>query len=820
MTSYVRRITVCLTCLALAAALGCNGKKKDKFFHTPGGAWGGSVSSTFTVRCFDMVSGLTVPGVICTLGDGQYKVTDGTGAVVFKNVSGPQTVTLANSRYVTTTVYHINSQWLVALLEPVNESGYVTGTVNMTVLGVDAGSGDSSGIVRSRGREIANFLILDTTTTPSTLSFQVVAGRVKPLEVVIYDSSGAEVKSGQKTLWWPYQGAQNVTVRVAPADEAYMAKLVSGTIDNSAITKFTPEFGFAGSHAEIYNYTTMRFSDGTCDLANNSFEVYVPPAWGSISQSVWAGLGDCEGNLTYRQFNGNYFSLTGSALSGAVKDVPEITSNLVNVEPNGSITWDGVIETSRYLLELTEQATGAKWRAIVPGGTTAIDIPNAAGILALRNYTADIASETYDNFNYNWYYTYRLPSKLTHRSEAASRELTTSGGGTGGGPITGDITVTVTDEFTHLPLADVEVYLDGLPTMFTTNSSGIALVDGVSGAQTVTLYKEDYESLTLFNIDATEITFPLTPLYLSSTPLSNFEINLTELDCTSDAYTLYLSDMYAAAGMVVGGRPSPDDPILIDWPAGLQSHPAVLVYDNTVVGPTRYGYTILPPTTPGTVAVNIVPRELITYGPDFQTLPGSLDTSGIAGFIPTQGVVEAFAVLADCSSVFTGAADYFLGNGLFDGGIFDIPEATRYRLEASVENAAGQFSVSMVNGDFSDFAAASTNIALKDIPTATSSFSSPPAAMPVSWTAVPGTDYYAIAIDGPDFFWYGLVPGSTTGVTVPADVGLAPGINYGCSIEAHTVDNFDYNQFTPFGVRVSRTSLSIWVLGGTFTVSP
>jgi hypothetical protein len=820
MTSYVRRITVCLICFALAATLGCDGRKKDKFFNTPGGAWGGSVGSTFTVRCFDAVSSLTVPGVICTLGDGQSKVTGGAGVITFKNVSGPQTVTAANSRYITTTIYHVNSQWLVVMLEPVIEAGYVTGTVNMTVLGVDAGTGDSSGIVRSRGREIASFLILGTTTTPSTLSFPVVAGRVTPLEVVIYDSSGDEVKSGQKTLWSPYQGAQNVTVRVAPADMAYSAKLVSGAIDNSAITKFTPEFGFSGSHAEIFHYTTMRFSDGTYDLDNNSFEVYVPPAWNSLSQSVWAGLGDNEGNLTYRQFNGNYFSLTGPALSGAVKDVPEITSSLVNVEPNGSITWDGVIGTSRYLLELTEQATGHKWRATVPGGTTAIDIPNAAGILALRNYTADIASETYDNFNYNWHYALRLPSRLTHRSEAASRELTTSGGGPGGGPITGDITVTVTDEFTHLPLADVEVYVDGLPTVFTTNSSGIALVDGVSGAQTVTLYKVDYESLTLFNIDAAEITFPLTPLYLSSTPLSNFEINLTELDCTSDAYTLYLSDMYAAAGMIVGGRPSPDDPILIDWPAGLQSHPAVLVYDNTATGPTRYGYTILPPSTQGTVAINIVPRELITYGVDFQTLLGSLDNSGITGFVPIQGVVEAFAVLADCSSVFTGAADYFLGNGFFDGGIFDILEATRYRLEASVENAAGHFSVSMVNGDFSDFAGVSQNITLKDIPTATSSFSSPPAEMPVSWTAVPGTSYYAIAIDGPDFFWYGIVPGSMTSVTVPADVGLAPGINYGCSIETHTVNNFDYNQFTPLSVRANRTSLSIWVFGGTFTVSP
>jgi hypothetical protein len=763
---------------------------------------------------------MPAPGVICTLADGTYRVTDLGGMALFSDITGPQTITFSGSRYIATTIYHINANTIEMMLDPVSESGYFTGTVRLIINGLDSDDGDSNGIVRSRGDEMASFSVMGPTSIPSTLIFPVFTDRAAPLEVYVYDNSGTEVKSGQTVLWFPFPGDQYVTVDVMPADEIPTGILTTGYVDNSAISKFTPEYGFSGSHALLTTYTPMHFAGGTYDFQCNTFGVYLTSPGFALSQSVYAGLGDSAGNRTYRQFNGFYATLAGQNFSGELKDIPEIAINLNEVSPNGSVTWNGVVGSSRYVIEMVEKAEGKKWRAIIPGGTTSIDIPDAAGIVPLRNYTVKLASETYDNLRYNWYYSWQIPALLTHRSETALLNMTTSGGGPGGGPIQGELTIIVTNEFTRLPIKDVMVSVEGIPSLYFTNASGIALVNGVSGPQTVTFYEPDYEGLTIFNIDAETISMPLTPMTLAGVPLANFEINITEFDCTSDAYTLYLNDVYAEAGMVIDGRPSPDDPIPLYWPAGGPSHFGVFVYDNSVYGPTRYGYTLVPASTVGTNLINIVPMPLASFGSNLSDILGAFDISGISGFTPDAGTVEAFSVVNDGGSVFTGAADYFTGNGFFAGGIFKIPEGVSYRLEAAVEDAAGQFSARIIRGDYTDFAYSPLIIVFEDIPTATSSFSSPPATMPISWTAIPGTSYYAIAIDdGAGFFWYGLVPGHITSITVPYDAGLIPGESYGCSIEAHVISNFDFNQFTPLSLRENRESVSIWVFGGTFTVS-
>ena len=109
-------------------------------------------------------------------------------------------------------------------------------------------------------------------------------------------------------------------------------------------------------------------------------------------------------------------------------------------------------------------------------------------------------------------------TKLTVR-EAFRYYVSTNpaGGGLGGGPIKGTLTVSVLDANTRAPLSDVKVVVDdALATVFTgkTDAKGVIVFTkkNFAGPINVTAGKDKYESTTVASFDARDVTILLFPI--------------------------------------------------------------------------------------------------------------------------------------------------------------------------------------------------------------------------------------------------------------------------------------------------------------------
>lgn len=89
-------------------------------------------------------------------------------------------------------------------------------------------------------------------------------------------------------------------------------------------------------------------------------------------------------------------------------------------------------------------------------------------------------------------------------------------GGLGGGPIQGEVNITVLDGYTNEPVADAYVLMGSGPTspyQAVTDASGrVSFSDpGLEGPQMVTVAAEDYERVSIIAFDARDVTVFLTP---------------------------------------------------------------------------------------------------------------------------------------------------------------------------------------------------------------------------------------------------------------------------------------------------------------------
>ncbi len=174
-------------------------------------------------------------------------------------------------------------------------------------------------------------------------------------------------------------------------------------------------------------------------------------------------------------------------------------------------------------------------------------------------------------------------------------------GGVGGGPIAGRLTVTVIDELSGDPIADAFCQVGlrpGVPfagNLGRTDSSGqiLFLTPALSGPQSVTVGKEGYTYITIFEVNAAEMILPILqpnveitrPIYEGDIT-SGFDITWNDgiLDMALVFQTIRLRDLLPFATAIQTGDIGRFGPILV--------HNFPLIGDSPVPGPIYMPFQI------------------------------------------------------------------------------------------------------------------------------------------------------------------------------------------------------------------------------------
>jgi len=373
--------------------------------------------------------------------------------------------------------------------------------------------------------------------------------------------------------------------------------------------------------------------------------------------------------------------------------------------------------------------------------------------------------------------------------------------GASGGPISGTFTFIAVTGGTNTALSGVSVYVSGAAETKLTNSSGMAVFEGVTGPQDVTFWEDPAAKRTLFAINAAQLVVPFTPS-VSSTPGSK-QVDLIIKgasnmggDYFGAGFATLDNGGYSFAPFGVLITSIIPNPLTIEVATGT---PAVvgavtMGLDNSI---SKYAILEYPSGVPD--STTSITLDLTSAG-DAQLIDfaGTIDTSALS-FSPANGFCGLMMSTDEGDVIPTGGGSVDLGNNTYSGMGFLIPDRDRYGFFVIAGAVGSGLSATIKWGTFSDIPTiANSSVILYDIPLVTEPLGAATGvakATTVTWTEIAQADIYMISITQTGYTWTGVLNAPASTATVPAIAELLGSTGAVVTVSALDIDNWDYSSF-------------------------